>query len=332
MRSILIRLKKLRTYKRFCGVLLSCFLGLVFFMNSSLEAYASLDSNSWHATGEVFNINYIYGNQNSTYYAQSNQNILGSNNIYKDVTINVIDHFIIDNFDSDNYYSGYLQSRNTFTIDVNSIGAANNIAVDILDISTEYNGDLTNVSVITPQNQVNSSSASSRSFNLRRDCILYFGDKKFYLADIYITYHITLRVSAYSSAHTLTTLSCNISSSSVNSVGYGNFSPNLTQEIVDNIINDSSNISDSLNSEVLSAGAVESAADQAISSALPSADTQLNDILNYDYTSIGTDSLTALSFWKSLGDYILSNSNLVGIGALLVACLFLGFVIYLLRL
>lgn len=106
----------------------------------------------------------------------------------------------------------------------------------------------------------------------------------------------------------------------------------LLGEINSNIAYDSSGVSDNLNSEVSSASAVESGADQAISSALPTADNQINDILSYDYTSIGTDSLTALSFWKSLGDYILSNSNLVGIGALLVACLFLGFVIFLLRL
>lgn len=100
----------------------------------------------------------------------------------------------------------------------------------------------------------------------------------------------------------------------------------------DSLVHDYSGIPEYIDSEVASAAAIESAADQAISSALPYADNELNDILQYDYTSIGTDSLTALSFWKSLGDYILSNSNLVGIGALLVACLFLGFVIYLLRL
>lgn len=107
---------------------------------------------------------------------------------------------------------------------------------------------------------------------------------------------------------------------------------NKLTPLEDILRNDNSGVADNLNEEAATAAAMESAADGAISNALPDADNELDSILSYDYSSISTDSLTAITFWKSLGDYILSNSNLVGIGALLFMCLFLGFVVYLFRL
>ena len=102
--------------------------------------------------------------------------------------------------------------------------------------------------------------------------------------------------------------------------------------ILDTLQNDSTGASSALSTNIGLYDTAESQASSAMAGALPNADTELGSVTSYNYGSIYNDNVSAFSFWKSIGDFILSNSNLVGIGALLILCMFLGLVVYLLRL
>lgn len=360
MRSILIRLKKLKTCKRICSVLFSCILGLLFFMSFSSEAFAS--NVDWDEISGGMTID----NQGFTVQqgAPETITIAGSTRYKTDITV-TLSWRQYYNFDYYYSYYGYLDLsyRIWLQCGYNLSTSTGIFNYRLKDIVTEN----PNTKVIVGNPSV-SYENSKPYLDLGSIRITEFLDTNLYEsgqnnANVSIVYEVV-----YSTASAINTWqkywdNCSVMYNKlyrtkntaltlrdiyfIDSYIYNELisqnsflENNLDQKLDDilaaiqdiDIIHDYSGVSDNLNSEVSSAGVVESEADQAIASALPDVDNELDDILNYDYTSIGSDSLTALSFWKSLGDYILSNSNLVGIGALLVACLFLGFVIYLLRL
>lgn len=355
MRSILIRLKKLKTCKRICGILLSCILGPLLFLSFGLEAFADYEWDSWSG---IYGTDYT---ESSFQFVDSATIVEGNNSLDKIYRWDTDLHYQItlsSNIPSYIYSSGFGYIFEHFFSDYLTISISN-LPSGISSYNVEYLGYKIDSSIpgsgYVTYNNANQNNLNPRFF------FSYIGNNTFIARDFRIIFTLDFRIHYFSSSgislnnsnldgvvtitpnrgnrtfHGYRYVPDNVSLGEINEkIGLLTSDYSDLLDAVNNtndmIANDYSGISSNINDEVSGANVVESAADQAISSALPYADNEINDILQYDYTSIGTDSLTALSFWKSLGDYILSNSNLVGIGALLVACLFLGFVIYLLRL
>lgn len=251
----------------------------------------------------------------------------------------------------DNEYKGYLRVRDRIEADVWCSSLSKTPCTDVQYLGVEVKASDYFISDRTTASSISNGNAGSTYFNntsihwqARIDTSIYFIDQPFSVSNL-ITFEYKFRVFFHNDTFSTGSYPTLNFMNSLNVIsGYDIIDSVIVSAKSDkyylyNIFQslgvldfDNSGTADNVNQAAFDANIAESAADQVISSALPSADNEIDDILNYDYTSIGTDSLTALSFWKSLGDYILSNSNLVGIGALLIACLFLGFVIYLLRL
>lgn len=345
MRSILIRLKKLKTYKRICGVLLFCLFGLGLFGGLSLEVFASTDYTDTISIGNLqHQWSILNRNQGEPVITLNTTSVKHGYFPYQ-ATLQVENY--PTNVSSEYVFNGYL--IDTFTLKVETAIASNLYDIffeePIIESNVDtyvtysaktnsvnqWNNNVTTIQIYVIQYlnnfHINNSIESNVTINIRQSW--------WNQSAIPALPAVTWSHNSFTSSDTFGQFSDSFVLQNIaNMLQELGFDNNVTilQSINSNIQNDSSGVADFLNDEVDNAYQVEYAADQAISSALPSADNELDDILSYDYTSIGTDSLTALSFWKSLGDYILSNSNLVGIGALLVGCLFLGFVIYLLRL
>lgn len=104
------------------------------------------------------------------------------------------------------------------------------------------------------------------------------------------------------------------------------------QNLDNHMMNDSSNFSSNTNTFNNQVQTAQQAADQAVDNAVHSYEAQLDVVSDYDAISFFRDQSLASTFWRDIGEYILSTSNLGYFAAGLIVVTIIGLFVFLLRL
>lgn len=104
------------------------------------------------------------------------------------------------------------------------------------------------------------------------------------------------------------------------------------QNLDNHLMNDSSSFSSNTNSFNNQVQTAQQAADQAVDNAVHSYEAQLDVVSDYDAISFFRDQSLASTFWRDVGEYILSTSNLGYFAAGLIVVTIIGLFVFLLRL